>query len=95
MRLLVTSRELLRISGEVEYAIPALAEPEAVGLFYQRSRLEPDETIAELCRRLDDLPLAVELRRRLHERPPPAQILERLAQRPDLLKGGRDADLRQ
>jgi tetratricopeptide (TPR) repeat protein len=95
LRLLVTSRELLRISGEVEFPVPPLAEPEAVELFYQRSRLEPDETIAELCRRLDDLPLAVELAAARTSLLTPAQILERLAQRLDLLKGGRDADPRQ
>ena len=33
LKLLVTSRELLRISGEVEYPVPPLAEPEAVELF--------------------------------------------------------------
>ena len=61
LKLLVTSRELLRVRGEVEYAVPPLAEAEAVSLFCERSQLQADETIAELCRRLDDLPLAVEL----------------------------------
>src|SRR5262249_23431990 len=61
LTLLVTSRELLRVAGEVDYPVPSLAEAEAVELFCERSRLEPDETIAELCRRLDDLPLALEL----------------------------------
>jgi predicted ATPase len=42
LRLLVTSRELLRIKGEFEYAVPRLAEPEAVELFCERSRLEAD-----------------------------------------------------
>ena len=95
LRLLVTSRELLRISGEVEYPVPPLAEPEAVELFCERARLEPDETIAELCRRLDELPLAVELAAARTRVLTPAQILDRLGQRLDLLKGGRDADPRQ
>ena len=95
LRLLVTSRELLRISGEVDYPVPPLAEPEAVDLFCERSRLEPDETIAVLCHRLDDLPLAVELAAARTRVLTPAQILDRLGRRLDLLKGGRDADPRQ
>jgi predicted ATPase len=95
LRLLVTSRELLRVQGEVGFEVPPLAEPEAVELFCARSGLEPDETIAELCRRLDSLPLAVELAAARTNVLSPAQILERLAQRLDLLKGGRDAEARQ
>ena len=95
LRLLVTSRELLRIRGEVEYSVSPLAEPEAVELFCERARLEPDETIAELCRRLDDMPLALELAAARTHVLTPSQILDRLAQRLDLLKGGRDADPRQ
>ena len=95
LRLLVTSREPLRIKGEVEYPLPPLAEPEAVELFCQRSRLEPDETIAELCRRLDNLPLALELAAARTSVLSPTQILDRLSQRLDLLKGGRDAEARQ
>src|SRR5881392_2016115 len=95
LRLLITSRELLRISGEVEYPIPPLAQPEAVALFCVRAELEPDETIGELCRRLDDLPLAVELAAARTSVLTPAQILERIGSRLDLLKGGRGADARQ
>ena len=95
LTLLVTSRELLRIAGEVEYPVPPLAEPEAVSLFCARSELEPSEEIAELCARLDSLPLAVELAAARTKALSPAQILERLVQRLDLLRGGRDADPRQ
>jgi predicted ATPase/class 3 adenylate cyclase len=95
LRLLVTSRELLRIRGEVEYPVPPLAQPDAVELFCARSRLESSEEIAELCRRLDDLPLAVELAAARTSVLSPAQILERLAQRLDLLRGGRDSESRQ
>ena len=95
LRLLVTSRELLRVQGEVEYSVPPLAEPEAVELFCTRSRLAADQTIAELCGRLDDLPLAVELAAARTSVLSPEQILERLSTRLDLLKGGRDADPRQ
>ena len=95
LRVLVTSRELLRIKGEVEYPVPPLAEPEAVELFCERARLDPDETIATLCRRLDDMPLAVELAAARTRVLAPAEILDRLGHRLDLLKGGRDADPRQ
>jgi predicted ATPase len=95
LALLVTSREVLRMQGEVEYEVPPLASPEAITLFCERSRLEPSDEIAELCARLDDLPLAVELAAARTKALSPAQILERLAQRLDLLEGGRDADPRQ
>jgi predicted ATPase/class 3 adenylate cyclase len=92
---LVTSRELLRIQGEVDCSVPALAEREAVSLFCARSRLEPTPEIAELCQRLDNLPLAVELAAARTKALAPAKILERLCERLDLLRGLRDADPRQ
>ena len=95
LRLVVTSRELLRVRGEVEYAVIPLGEADAVELFCGRSRIGRDETIVQLCRRLDNLPLAVELAAARTSVLAPSQILERLAQRLDLLKGGRDADRRQ
>jgi predicted ATPase/class 3 adenylate cyclase len=95
LSLLVTSRELLRVHGEVEYAVPPLAVPEAVSLFCARSGLEPSEEIAELCARLDSLPLAVELAAARTKALTVRQILDRLSQRLDLLRGGRDADPRQ
>jgi predicted ATPase len=95
LRFLVTSRELLRVDGEVVYPVPALAEPEAVELFYARSRIEPDEAVAELCGRLDNLPLALELAAARVGVLTPAQILERISQRLDLFRAGRDVDPRQ
>jgi len=70
-------------------------EAEAVSLFCERAQTDPSEEIAELCTRLDSLPLAVELAAARTKALSPAQILERLSQRLDLLKGGRDADPRQ
>ena len=95
LTLLVTSRELLRVQGEVEYPVPPLAEPEAVSLFCERSRLEPSEEISELCARLDFLPLAVELAAARTKALSVSQIHERLSGHLDLLKGGRDTDPRQ
>ena len=93
--LLLTSRERLRVRGETEYAVPPLADVEAVELFCTRATLEPDDTILELCRRLDDLPLALELAAARTTVLTPARIIERLSKRLDLLNGGRDAETRQ
>jgi predicted ATPase/class 3 adenylate cyclase len=95
LRLLVTSRELLRIQGEIEYPVPPLSQTDAEELFSVRSQLPRDDKIADLCRHLDDLPLAVELAAARTAVLSPAQIRDRLSQRLDLFKGGRDADPRQ
>jgi tetratricopeptide (TPR) repeat protein len=57
--------------------------------------MELDETVAELCGRLDNLPLALELAAARVSVLTPAQILERISQRLDLFRAGRDADPRQ
>ena len=95
LSVLVTSREVLRVRGEVEYAVPPLAGPEAVQLFCTRSGLAADQAIAELCRHLDNLPLAVELAAARTSVLSPTQIQQRLSKRLDQLKGGRDAEARQ
>ena len=95
LTMLVTSRELLRVDGEVEYPVPPLASPEAVSLFCERAQTEPSDEITELCVRLDSLPLAVELAAARTKALTPVQVLERLSGRLDLLRGGRDADPRQ
>ena len=95
LRLLATSRELLRVKGEVEYPVLPLADPEAVELFCARSRTKPDETIHQLCRALDNLPLALELAAARTSVLSQKQILERISGRLDLLRGLRDADPRQ
>ena len=95
LKILVTSRERLRVRGEVEYPVLPLTEPEAVDLFCARAGVAGDDTIHALCRALDDLPLAIELAAARASVLTPRQILERLSRRLDLLKGGRDADPRQ
>ena len=95
VHLIVTSRELLRVRGEVEYEVLPLADPEAVELFTSRAQLEPTATIEELCRRLDNMPLALELAAARTKALAPEEILDRLGGRLDLFKGGRDAEARQ
>ncbi len=95
LRLLVTSRELLRVDGERVYPVPALAERDAMELFCARARIGPADAIADLCGRLDNLPLALELAAARVSVLTPAQILERISQRLDLFRAGRDADARQ
>jgi predicted ATPase len=95
LTVLTTSRELLRVRGEVEYQVLPLAEPDAVELFCARARIEPNASVEELCRRLDNMPLALELAAARARALTVEQILERLSQRLDLFRGGRDADPRQ
>ena len=96
LRLLVTSRERMRVRGEIEYPVSPLAESDAVELFLARAGLDhADDEVRALCRALDDMPLAIELAAARASVLTPAQILERLSKRLDLLKGGRDADPRQ
>ena len=101
LRLLVTSRAPLHLSGEREYPLEPLPDADAVRLFVERARavgreVEPNGTVAAICRRLDGLPLAVELaaaRTRLLE---PATLLTRLERALPLLTGGpMDAPKRQ
>jgi predicted ATPase/class 3 adenylate cyclase len=99
LTVLVTSRERLQVTGEHEYAVPAMAPPDALALFSARAAaLGVDvsgDDAKDLCERLDNLPLALELAAARTKLFSPAQLLERLSQRLDLLKGGRDADPRQ
>ena len=95
LRLIVTSRELLRVQSEVELEVPPLAEAEAIVLFCERAQLQPSEAIAELCARLDSLPLAVELAAARTKALTPAQILERLSQAPRPARRRPRADPRQ
>jgi predicted ATPase/class 3 adenylate cyclase len=70
VRVLATSREWLFLRGERDYPVPPLGSDEAVDLFGRRAgaadpgfRIRPTNAadVAELCERLDRLPLAIEL----------------------------------
>ena len=101
LELLVTSREPLHLAGEQEYLVPPFAPEEGVDFFAARARAtEPDfdvdEAVAEICQRLDGLPLALELAAARVKSLSTGQILSRLEQRLPLLTGGtRDAPERQ
>ncbi|WP_043624718.1 BTAD domain-containing putative transcriptional regulator [Nonomuraea candida] len=66
LRVLATSREPLRLSGETVVAVPPLAPADAAHLFAERAaasgaEVDDDAAVAEICRRLGGIPLAVEL----------------------------------
>ena len=101
LKLLVTSREALRIGGEREYPVSPLREREAVALFTERATaakpdFAEDEAVVEICRRLDCLPLALELAAARVKALSTEQLLGRLDRRLPMLTGGpRDAPERQ
>ncbi|HEX3255416.1 MAG TPA: tetratricopeptide repeat protein [Gaiellaceae bacterium] len=105
LKLLVTSREPLRLAAERQYPVPPLPESEAVMLFVERARaVRPDfeltdETapiVAEICERVDGLPLAVELAAAWSKVLPPPALLRRLERRLELpASRGADVPARQ
>ena len=97
LRLITTSREPLGIPGEVLVPVGRLAPSAAVELFVDRARsvrpgFLPDgpasDIIEDICRRLDDLPLAVELAAARLRTLPLATLAERLDDRFRLLSHG-------
>jgi len=119
LKIVVTSREPLHVTGEQEYPVRPLGIPdlddlgppealsrcEAVELFVQRSRAVCPEftlsernarTVAEICVRLDGLPLSIELAAARMKFFTPGTLLERLGKRIGTLSGGpRDLPERQ
>lgn len=104
VRVLLTSRELLRISGERAHHVPPLDLDEGVALFLDRARAHrPDlaltedalAAVREIAERLGGLPLALELAAARVRMLTPRLILERLARSLDLGGGARDLPERQ
>jgi predicted ATPase len=120
LKLLVTSREALRVRPEHLYPVPPLSLPgtapdrrspaelagcEAVQLFVERAQAvradfrlteENADAVADICRRLDGLPLAIELATARLNLFSPEALRDRLGSRLRLLRGGaRDLPARQ
>jgi predicted ATPase/class 3 adenylate cyclase len=121
VKVIVTSREALRVRGEKVFNVPPLALPdlrpderqdiettsqyEAVRLFIERARAAKQNfrisnnnapAVAEICVRLDGIPLAIELAAARIRMLSPEAILARLEHSLSLLKGGmNDLPVRQ
>jgi len=111
LKILATSRIVLRLKGEREYPVEPLLTPDpqetiskealsqyaAVELFIQRAlAVKPDfevsnenaPAVAEICFRLEGLPLAIELAAARLKLFSPQALLARLGSRLELLRGG-------
>ena len=104
IKIIVTSREMLRVSAEHVYAVPPLelspganGRADAVELFLDRALaihhdLDVTDDLlgatSEICRRLDGLPLAIELAAARTRILTPQDILSRLDRRLQLLTTG-------
>ncbi len=111
LKILTTSRIVLRLKGEREYPVEPLPAPDpqaaiskdslsqyaAVELFIQRAlAVKPDfevnndnaPAVAEICFRLEGLPLAIELAAARLKLFSPQALLARLGSRLQLLRGG-------
>ena len=100
-KVIATSRAPLRLSGEREFPVEPLAPDEAVELLTERARavrpgFAPTAAAAEICRRLDGLPLALELAASRLRSLDAETLLARLEDAlPLLTSGRRDAPMRQ
>jgi predicted ATPase len=97
LRLLATSREGLRVGGETIWPVPPLTTDDAVQLFIERAQAagaplamsdDVRKVAADICARLDGLPLAIELAAARTRAFPIQQIASRLNDRFRLLTGG-------
>jgi len=98
LKVIVTSRAPLHVAAEREFPVPPLADDEAAELFIARAHAANPNfvlsernagAVAEICTRLEGLPLAIELAAARTKLLPPVALLSRLGNRLELLTGGR------
>ncbi len=87
LRVVATSREALGVASETAWLVPPLAGSEAVQLFVERAQASMPSfaqtdanttSLADICRRLDGIPLAIELAAARVRVLSPEQIAHRL-----------------
>jgi predicted ATPase/DNA-binding SARP family transcriptional activator len=97
LTILTTSREALGVTSELAWLVPPLVSAEAAQLFVDRAQAALPtfalsnanaEAVAEICRRLDGMPLAIELAAARVRVLSPAQIAQRLDDAFRLLTSG-------
>jgi predicted ATPase len=97
IRILAPSREPLKVAGERAYRVPSLGTQAAIALFAERARaadfrfeLTGDNAsiVAEICRRLDGIALAIELAAARVNTLSLKTIRDKLDERFELLAGG-------
>jgi predicted ATPase/class 3 adenylate cyclase len=97
LKILASSREALGIAGEVAYRTPSLADSESTSLFVDRARAANSKfsltdanasSVAQICHRLDGIPLAIELAAARTKLLSAEQIASRLDDLFRLLVGG-------
>lgn len=97
LKILASSREALGIAGEVAYRTPSLADSESTQLFVDRAHAANSNfkltdanasSVAQICHRLDGIPLAIELAAARTKLLSAEQIATRLDDMFRLLVGG-------
>jgi len=98
VRILATSREPLAAAGECRYRLPSMRADEAMALFVDRAQAvdfhfklthESAHFAAEICQRLDGIPLAIELAAARINVLPLRAVSEKLDDRFRILTSGR------
>jgi predicted ATPase/class 3 adenylate cyclase len=97
VKVLASSRQALGVAGESSYHVPSLDLPTGVALFVERAKAanarfaltdENAPVIADICRRLDGIPLAIELAAARVKVLSISNLAQRLNERFRILTGG-------